>query len=134
MIAVDLHVRGTQGERFDGTVALVWDEDLPLYAHLVFDGPDVDGEHVVWSFLRDLIADGVDGPAGMGDVQFYPHLSGRICLTLSAPEGELTLMCLRRELVDFVEDTYFRVPRGAEQVDVDVDAELFLLIQREGSL
>ncbi len=100
----------------------------------VFDGPDVDGEHVVWSFLRDLIADGVDGPAGMGDVQFYPHLSGRICLTLSAPEGELTLMCLRRELVDFVEDTYFRVPRGAEQVDVDVDAELFLLIQREGSL
>lgn len=133
MIAVDLNVRGVRGERFNGTVALVWDEDLPLYAHLVFDGPDANHEHIVWSFLRDLVADGVNSPAGLGDVQIYPHLSGRICVSLTPPDGELTLMCLRRELVDFVEDTYFRVPRGKEHDDLGVDAELFLLIQREGS-
>jgi hypothetical protein len=82
------------------------------------------GETVEWTFARSLLTDGVRQPAGDGDVKVWPAAGGQqlVCLSLSSPSGRALFETPLPGLVEFLAQTYERVPTGCESDFVDVDA------------
>lgn len=94
----------------------------------------VDGAVVEWLFARELLADGLTGPAGLGDVHLYPHLSldglETVRLELSAPDGQAVLEMPAGEVAQFLDATYQVVPLGAETEHLDVEGTLVGLLAK----
>ena len=112
---------------------LRYEADDPYAVHLGFrTGGD---EVVEWTFARQLLADGLVGAVGDGDVRVWPAgedstgASARlVCLALSSPSGTARFELPADRLVDFLTRTYAAVPAGGEARFVDLDAELALLL------
>ena len=120
---------------------------LPVLADLDYDtadpyavqvsfhtGAPSSGEVVQWTFARQLLSDGIAGPAGEGDVQVWPSTTAGasvVCLSLSSPSGRALFEVPLTELAEFLGRTYAAVPTGSESDHVDVDAELALLLWAE---
>ena len=85
-------------------------------------------DSVEWTFARQLLTDGVAGPAGEGDVRVWPSAGLGVSLSLSSPSGRALFQVPLRELVDFLTMSYEVVPTGAESDHIDVDDELALLL------
>jgi len=90
------------------------------------------GEEVVeWTFARQLIVDGLDAPAGMGDVRVWPVAEDHgtlVALALCSPSGEALFEVPRIALSDFLARTCAEVPVGYEDDYIDIDAELVSLL------
>ncbi len=73
---------------------------------------------VVWTFARELLAEGLYGPAGDGDVQVWPCLSNTggavVIIELSSPDGTAMLQTTSRDVAAFVAATERVVPPGHE--------------------
>ena len=112
--------------------ALSYDIADPYAVQVRFHtGPTEDGDSVEWTFARQLLTDGVAGPAGEGDVRVWPSDGSTgfgVSLSLSSPSGQALFQVPLRELVDFLTMSYEVVPTGAESNHIDVDGELALLL------
>jgi hypothetical protein len=88
--------------------------------------------NVRWTFARDLLIEGLDGPAGIGDVQVWPTVDARGLATtvvaLSSPDGVALLEGPTRPLAMFVARMLDTVPLGAESTLIDLDRELSGLV------
>jgi Streptomyces sporulation and cell division protein, SsgA len=73
------------------------------------------GHTVEWSFARDLLAAGVDGPAGWGDVAVMPDFRDwrRVELILDSPAGRVGFRVLRTVLTQFLAATALPGPVDA---------------------
>ncbi len=95
----------------------------PYAVALVFETPR--GE-VRWDFGRELLAEGLYGPAGQGDVQLWPCLDTE-CHAVTMVElyggtGSQALMQLTsRDVRRFLDATYLAVAAGAESRALDLD-------------
>jgi hypothetical protein len=69
---------------------------------------------VDWVFARDLLHDGLIGPAGTGDVRVQPMGPGRVQLELSSPSGHAVFTTCAHTLGDFLRRTYEAVPPNTE--------------------
>jgi hypothetical protein len=90
-------------------------------------------EPVEWIFARDLLAAGLEGPAGEGDVQVWPgdeHGDEVINLALSSPFGEAHFEAPRTSTSEFLRRTYEVISAGRESDFVDLDSELDELLWR----
>ncbi len=102
----------------------------PFAVEALFDTGDT--EWVRWVFARDLLAGGLVGSAGEGDVCVAPAQDevGRrvVHVQLSSPEGLAVLEAPAQTLGEFLAKTYDLVPAGLEgehmQIDDTVDALL----------
>jgi hypothetical protein len=84
-------------------------------------------EPVEWIFGRELLAAGLEGPGGEGDVQVWPDDSDGadiLNIALSSPFGEARFEAPLSELAEFLRSSYSIVPAGAESDFIDVDREL----------
>lgn len=80
---------------------------------------------VSWIFARELLADGLLGPAGAGDVRVMPATDTELLIfQLDAPDGFALLEASSAELAEFLDDTYDGVPPGTEHEWFDFDEEL----------
>jgi hypothetical protein len=117
---------------------------LPVMADVTYDQSDAYAvrmafhtggpEIVEWTFARSLLTDGVTHPVGEGDVQVWPsHADGApvVCISLSSPSGRALFEMPLAQLVEFLTKSYAVVPTGSESDNVDVDAELALLLWSE---
>lgn len=108
------------------------DEEASLRGGLRYDPADAlavslrlgrDSQEVVWTFARDLLAEGAYAPTGDGDVHIWPCLNSRgeaiVIVELVSPDGELLVEAPMREVRAFLEESERAVPRGTEHVDVD---------------
>jgi hypothetical protein len=85
---------------------------------------------VVWVFARDLLAEGINSAAGVGDVTVEPASDVEI------PEVRITLAtdCLatmtadRNKVLEFLVASFTAVPSGTEMDLVDFDAEIAALL------
>jgi hypothetical protein len=104
-------------------VELAWDPADPLCVVLTLAGPR---QSVVWLVGRDLLAAGLDGPAGLGDVAVVPDpwYPATVELVLDPGTDRLALLIDRRDLTLFLETTWRYVPAGAERVTVPAPDEL----------
>ncbi|MGW1736350.1 SsgA family sporulation/cell division regulator [Streptomyces sp. NPDC001999] len=102
--------------------------------HVVRAAFDVVGgdETVEWIIGRDLLDDGLEGPAGEGDIRVWPVDEGRdgsdLYILLNPPDGTALLKSPAREIKEFLQETEAVVPKGAESGNIDLDALLAHLI------
>ncbi|MFH8735897.1 SsgA family sporulation/cell division regulator [Streptomyces sp. NPDC017964] len=90
-------------------------------------------EPVEWVLGRDLLADGLRGSAGCGDVRVWSAV-GRgdqaMYIVLGSPAGTALLEVPVEDVKSFLENTEAVVPRGAESGHIDWDLELANLFAR----
>lgn len=81
------------------------------------------GRWVEWVFARDLLVDGLTGPAGEGDLRIRPHdeAAELLMLEIHAPTGSATFVLDRADTEDFLADTLDEVPAGTESTHFDID-------------
>ncbi|MFE4667440.1 SsgA family sporulation/cell division regulator [Streptomyces sp. NPDC056716] len=103
----------------------------PLAVHVAFP-PEVTlaGEDVVWTFARSLLADGLDGPAGWGDVHVWPSGRARTVLEFHSPYGLALLQFDTAPLRRFLVRTYAVVAPGAEDLGPAVERCLHELTEQ----
>ncbi|MBZ4014873.1 SsgA family sporulation/cell division regulator [Streptomyces purpurogeneiscleroticus] len=89
----------------------------------------LDGAEVRWTFGRDLLAAGLLGPAGEGDVHAWPCGPRHTMLEFHAADGMAMVRFASADLRRFLASAYLVVPRGAEPRLLDVDADLAALLR-----
>lgn len=95
----------------------------PFAVWVIFDPGS--NEPVEWTFARELLAAGMDGPAGLGDVRIWPDRAGTLAMAMSSPTGDALFQLHRPTVAKFLRQTYASVPRGQERLDLDSElAEL----------
>ncbi|WP_327312381.1 SsgA family sporulation/cell division regulator [Streptomyces sp. NBC_01235] len=117
------------------------DQELPVPATLRYDSTDpfavhVDfppevslaGEEVTWTFGRALLEQGVNGPAGSGDVHIWPCGQARTVMEFHSPLGLALLQFDTGALRRFLLRSYAVVASGREDVGAAVDQGLQALL------
>jgi len=84
------------------------------------------GTAVDWVFARDLLQEGLVGPAGTGDVQVQPVAGnpGKLQLELSSPSGHAVFTTCAQTLGEFLRRTFEAVPPESEYDWLDFDLAL----------
>jgi hypothetical protein len=114
---------------------LSYSREDPYALRIAFEaGPD---KPVEWIFARDLLAMGIEGREGPGDVTVWPSAGSEggapgsvLHLELSSPFGQAHFEAPAREISDFLRRTYQVVPAGEEGGHLDVEAELNDLLRQ----
>ncbi|MBB5102270.1 SsgA family sporulation/cell division regulator [Streptomyces spectabilis] len=110
-------------------VALSYAASDPLAVQVAFP-PEVslDGAEVTWVFARRLLEEGLDAPAGTGDVHVWPCGRARTVLEFHAPHGLALVQFDRGALRRFLMRTYAVVAAEGEEVGLDLDRGLTELL------
>ncbi|GLZ43284.1 SsgA family sporulation/cell division regulator [Actinokineospora sp. NBRC 105648] len=80
---------------------------------------------VEWIFGRDLLVDGLSGPAGEGDVRLSPDVvdgHAVLVLEIESPDGHALLEMDYEAVQNFLATTAAMVPLGTESDYFDIDA------------
>ncbi|MFJ8021464.1 SsgA family sporulation/cell division regulator [Streptomyces sp. NPDC096311] len=103
----------------------------PYVVHAVFFTHS--DEPVEWVLGRDLLADGLKGSAGDGDVRIWSAV-GRgdqaMYIVLASRAGTALLEVPVQDVRTFLESTEALVPRGTESGHIDWDVELACLLSQ----
>jgi Streptomyces sporulation and cell division protein, SsgA len=111
------------------TVEMRYDTADPFAVHAVFQVAP--GQQIAWVFGRELLAEGLDLPAGDGDVRIWPASdAGRevVCIVLRSPDGEALLHASTPEIVAFLSSAYALCARGREARHLEIDRGLSALL------
>ncbi|MCX2180370.1 SsgA family sporulation/cell division regulator [Streptomyces sp. SKN60] len=109
---------------------LRYDRADPYAVSMAFPPPaTLEGVEVSWAFARELLVQGVDGPAGVGDVRLRPYGYDRTVVEFHAPEGVAMVHIRTSELRSFLERSQHVVPSGREHQYVDWDQDLAQLLE-----
>ncbi|MEV6145550.1 SsgA family sporulation/cell division regulator [Streptomyces sp. NPDC051992] len=104
---------------------LQYDPKDPFAVRMAFPAPaTLEGTEVSWEFSRELLAAGMDGPAGVGDVRVRPFGYDRTVLEFHAAEGIAMVHVRTAELRRFLERAQGMVPVGDEHRFLDLDRGL----------
>lgn len=109
-----------------------YDPGDPFAVHVAFHTGIA--EDVVWTFARQLLVEGLERPAGLGDVRVWPwpeRVGRSVALALSSPSGQALFEVQRDALERFLRQTFAEVAPGTESRLVDLDGELALLLLDE---
>ncbi|MEU6674801.1 SsgA family sporulation/cell division regulator [Streptomyces sp. NPDC046925] len=103
---------------------LRYSPDDPYAVTLDITRPD--DTHAVWTFARDLLADGISavGTVGEGDVMVRRHSTDAVTVHLSTPEGTADFVIDPEAVATLLCTSYVMVPEGMERDHMDMDAEL----------
>ncbi|MEU0027217.1 SsgA family sporulation/cell division regulator [Streptomyces sp. NPDC006335] len=115
-------------------------QELPVSATLRYDSTDplavcvdfpaevcLDGQEVTWTFARALLAEGLGGPAGGGDVHIWPCGADVTVVEFHSPYGLALLQFRTPTLRSFLLRTYAVVGAGQEDLDEAVERGLSAL-------
>ncbi|MFD0022639.1 SsgA family sporulation/cell division regulator [Streptomyces sp. NPDC058382] len=104
---------------------LQYDRADPFAIRMAFPAPaTLEGAAVSWEFSRELLAAGMETPAGMGDVRIRPFGYDRTVLEFHAAEGVAMVHVRTCDLRRFLRRTHQSVPVGAEHRFLDLDRSL----------
>lgn len=109
-------------------VSLRYGASDPYAVTVRFYGPD---EHVEWVFARELLALGLTGEQGLGDVKVRAvneRGTDVVIISLASPDGRADLEADAADLRAFLSSTERIVPMGAEHRFYDIDAEVESLL------
>lgn len=92
----------------------------------------VPGDSVVWTISRELLAAGLQEPAGDGDVHVWPETDAlgqpTVLIELCSPDGHLLASAATRDIRYFLGRSFTMVPEGTEVEHFDVDSLLSRLL------
>ncbi|QES45227.1 SsgA family sporulation/cell division regulator [Streptomyces venezuelae] len=116
------------------------DTEVPIPAVLIYHSRDPYAvlldtnmgteSHAVWTFARDLLADGISAPGsvGDGDVRIMRHAYGAVFMSFTSPEGMALAEVDADDIDAFLTKSYATVPEGTEREHLGMDAELAHLL------
>ncbi|MFJ3669895.1 SsgA family sporulation/cell division regulator [Streptomyces sp. NPDC090106] len=109
---------------------LHYDRCDPFAVRMTFPAPaTLEGVDVCWTFSRDLLAAGLEGPEGHGDVRVRPYGYERTVLEFHAPEGTAVIHVRTGELRRFLRASDELVAMGLEHLQLDLDHDLAELMR-----
>ena len=109
---------------------LHYDRRDPFAIRMTFPAPaTLEGVEVCWTFARELLAAGLEGPEGHGDVRVRPYGYDRTVLEFHAPEGTAVVHVHSSEVRRFLQRTTELVPVGLEHRQLDLDHGLAELMR-----
>ncbi|MFD3580690.1 SsgA family sporulation/cell division regulator [Streptomyces sp. NPDC058644] len=101
--------------------AFAYRSNDPFAVHVTFESPS--DEPVTWAFARALLAEGLNGASGAGDVQVWTretqnsgHRTHCMFICLSVPEGTAVLQLRRSDLEKFLNRTRELIDYGQENL------------------
>ncbi|MGW4729300.1 SsgA family sporulation/cell division regulator [Streptomyces shenzhenensis] len=98
-------------------VALRYGRADPLAVHIDFPSlVSPDGKDMTWSFARELLAQGLYKPAGIGDVYIWPCGPAYTIMEFRGNEGRAVAKFDTPVLRRFLLRSYALVERGGEEV------------------
>ncbi|GAA1240252.1 SsgA family sporulation/cell division regulator [Kitasatospora nipponensis] len=108
------------------------DHEIPLRSSWSYDAGDPYAVHVDfrlplgsterWSFARELLAQGMDLPAGSGDVEIAPEVGHRhVLLLLHGGSGSAVVRVGQHPLREFLDTAFAHVPAGSERSDDELE-------------
>ncbi|MEU6356779.1 SsgA family sporulation/cell division regulator [Streptomyces sp. NPDC047072] len=101
----------------------------PFAVHVDFPAHvSADGEGVSWMFGRALLEEGLDAPAGMGDVRIEPYGWARTVVEFRSPLGLAVVRFGTASLRRFLQRTYDLVAPGTEDLGPELDHGLASLL------
>ncbi|MER7707836.1 SsgA family sporulation/cell division regulator [Kitasatospora sp. NPDC097605] len=108
-------------------VRFTYHRDDPFAVSLEFLGAAA--EAGTWQFARDLLWEGLQRPAGTGDVRIWPpctcHGRASLRIMLQGQDGSVLVDLPARQLRRWLRrESFALVPRGTEGSLIDWDAEL----------
>lgn len=109
---------------------LHYDRRDPFAVRMAFPAPaTLEGVDVCWTFARELLAAGLHGSEGHGDVRVRPYGYDRTVLEFHAPEGTAVVHVRSGDVRRFLEATSELVPVGLEHLHLDLDQDLVELMR-----
>ncbi|MET7764570.1 SsgA family sporulation/cell division regulator [Streptomyces sp. NPDC005393] len=127
--AVQAHLIASTPEARAIPACLRYERDDPFAVRISFPpAASLDGSAVEWTFGRELLAAGLRGPAGNGDVQIWPCGPHHTVLEFHAPEGMAMVQFTTGDLLRFLGRSYAIVPEGSEIGELDLDDGLASLL------
>ncbi|GAA4892665.1 SsgA family sporulation/cell division regulator [Streptomyces coeruleoprunus] len=109
---------------------LRYDCDDPFAVRMAFPAPaTLEGVEVSWEFSRELLAAGLEAPAGLGDVRVRPFGMDRTVVEFHAPEGIAMVHIRTAEVRRFLKRVQNLVPAGCEHLFLDLDGDLAALLR-----
>ncbi|MFI6638263.1 SsgA family sporulation/cell division regulator [Streptomyces sp. NPDC050504] len=109
---------------------LRYDRDDPFAVRMAFPPPaTLEGTEVSWAFSRELLAEGIEAPAGLGDVRVRPYGYDRTVLEFHAHEGVAMVHVRTAELRRFLKRAQGLVPAGHEHRHLGIDENLAALLR-----
>lgn len=116
--AIPAHVRVSGGRSGGTTVELAWDTADPLAVALVTPG----NKGKRWEFARELLARGMFGKAGHGDVVIWPEIADDLLvISLRPPHGRADLVMSRTNVREFIAATQSVQTVGQEDLGDELD-------------
>jgi hypothetical protein len=109
---------------------LRYDRENPFAVRMTFPArATLEGVEVAWEFARELLAAGLDGPAGLGDVRVRPFGYDRTVMEFHATEGVAMVHIRTSEVRRFLKRVQHLVPAGREHEFLDLDQDLTELLR-----
>ncbi|MFE2261597.1 spore wall synthesis regulator SsgD [Streptomyces griseosporeus] len=109
---------------------LHYDRRDPFAVRMTFPArATLEGVEVCWTFARELLAAGLEGPEGQGDVRVRPYGYDRTVLEFHAPEGTAIVHVHSSDIRRFLDATGALVPAGLEHLQLDLDHGLAELMR-----
>jgi hypothetical protein len=109
---------------------LHYDRRDPFAVRMTFPAPaTLEGVEVCWTFARELLTSGLEGPEGHGDVRVRPYGYDRTVLEFHAPEGTAVVHVHSADIRRFLGATSDLVPVGLEHLQLDLDHDLAELMR-----
>jgi hypothetical protein len=90
------------------------------------------GRWIEWAFARDLLVEGLEEPAGLGDVRVRPDLAFEdelLVIELESPDGYAIVEMRREDVERFADATREVVALGTESELIDMDAFIAQIIE-----
>lgn len=110
-------------------VTLRYDSADPLAVHIDFPVEvSVDDEGVSWAFSRLLLEEGLEHPAGIGEVHLWPCGTTHTVVELHSPYGLAVVRFRTAQLQRFLHRSYGVVAPGTEDLGPQVERGLALLL------
>jgi hypothetical protein len=111
------------------TVTLRYSSDDPFAVQLLFPAwISLDGRKVTWVFARALLEEGLDAPAGMGNVHIRPYGPAHTAVEFHAPEGIAMIRFDTAVLDRFLRRTHTVTEPGQEALEPALDRGLASLL------
>lgn len=93
--------------------------------------PDGTDNWVFWEFHRDLLRDGLSGPAGKGDIRIGPGGPTRLRIHVTSGKADMTFDCAAALIRQFAARIFEAVPAGREHEWIDFDREINELLEQQ---
>jgi hypothetical protein len=119
------------GRELPASARFCYDTSDPYEVRVVFHAGL--GELAEWVFARSLLAQGLEGAAGAGDVRVWPSAGGRVTvIELSSPYGTARFEAPGAGIARFLARSYKLVPDGTEPARADLDAGIAAILAEGG--